>query len=95
MQKKYVKSYYSKSKENGKAFKKYIVRAFDKNNNKIEPFINTSLQDTSAPTLEQYDFKHKRYVMNIRGYCNNEIESFAQLKQDKIEFIKNGSLEKI
>lgn len=87
--------YYSKSKGDSKPFKRYIVRAFDKNNNKIEPFINTDLQDTSAPTLEQYDFKHKRYVMNIRGYCNNEIESFAQLKQDKIEFIKNGSLEKI
>lgn len=87
--------YYSKAKEISKTFKRYIVRAFDENNNKIEPFINTDLQDTLAPTLEQYDFNHKRYVMNIRGYCNNMIESFEQLKQDKIWFIQNGSLEKI
>ncbi len=87
--------YYNKAKEISKTYKKYIVRAFDENNNKIDPFIKTDLENTSAPTLGQYDFNHKRYVMSIRGYCNNTIESFEKLKQDKIEFIRNGSLEKI
>ncbi len=87
--------YYSKAKEISKTSKRYIVKAFDENNNKISPFIKIDLQGTSAPTLGQYDFNHKRYVMSIRNYCNNTIESFEKLKQDKIEFIKNGSLEKI
>ncbi len=78
-----------------KTFKRYIVREFDENNNKIDPFINTDIVETSVPTLSKYDFKHKRYIMNIRGYCNNTLDSFEQLKQDKIEFIRNGSLEKI
>lgn len=87
--------YYSKAKEIGRTFERYIVRAFDENNNKIYPFINTDIAETSAPTLSKYDFKHKRYIMNIKGYCNNTLDSFEQLKQDKIEFIRNGSLEKI
>ncbi len=87
--------YYSKTKEISKTFERYIVRAFDENNNKIDPFINTDIAETPAPTLSKYDFKHKRYVMNIRGYCNNTFDSFEQLKLDKIEFIRNGSLDKI
>ncbi len=58
--------YYSKAKEVSPNFDKYIVRAFDEDNNKIEPFIETNLENTSAPTLSQYDFKHKRYIMRIR-----------------------------
>ncbi len=87
--------YYSKMKKINPDYKEYIVRAYNENNKRIAPFIETDLENTSAPTLSQYDFKHKRYVMSIRGYCDNNIESFEQLKQDKIEFIENGSLEKI
>ncbi len=87
--------HYSKTKEISKTYKRYLVRAFDENNNKIDPFINTNIAETSSPTLSKYDFKHKRYVMNIRGYCNNTLDSFEQLKLDKIEFIRNVSLEKI
>lgn len=51
---------------NGYKFPNYVVRAFDEDNNKIDPFINTNIEITSIPILGQYDFKHIRYVMKVR-----------------------------
>ena len=53
---------------------KYIVKTYDGNGNKIEPFIDTNIPSVPCPTLSAYDFRDFKYNVVARNDKNGKID---------------------
>lgn len=67
----------------------YIVKAYDGNGNKIEPFIDTNIASVPCPTLSKYNFRDFKYNVVARNDRNGKID-ILEIKELRKQYMTSS-----
>lgn len=67
----------------------YIVKAYDGNGNKIEPFIDTNIASVSCPTLSEYNFRDFKYNVVARNDRNGKVD-IQEIKELRKQYMTSS-----